>query len=382
MLGRASSVLVLAALLGLTENALGQATSPDQPAPAASDTTTPAKKPLPWHDSSLIWVQRATTQTLGIGPKPLSADPYYDWVFYVRPRYSFWENETSSLSVRGQFELDHEFTNSDVTTEKNQTLLADTVLALVPEHAFVSQGEYLTLLSLSLPRVVLPTSTASYNAGNIAQVGVRALFLQDFPLRENEPWLPRGRVALRAGYSYQFARDIVPELSTLNQVRMDLAGHSVSNDQVGGAALAQHLFMVHGLAGVDIWRKIIGIDAEFGVDPVLKFPLEKNPVLCNVVQTGCIAVSDVNNPQRYGVITLFDAFVEARAFDNAVHVAVGYENVTNELNPASEYRNPLWSPDAHVYLRLDFVPDLLLEPPVPTAPRAGPEPGRNVASAR
>jgi len=381
MLDRALGVLAFAALLAVAGSAPAQPLASDQVAQDQTAAREAPKKSLAWHDSSLLWVQRTTTQTLGVGPKPQSADPYYDWVFYLRPRYSLWENDTSSLSVRGQLELDHEFTNSDTTTEKHETLLGDSVLAVVPEHAFVSHGEYLTLLSLSLPRLVLPTATASYNAGNIAQLGVRAFLLQDLPLRENESWFPRARLALRAGYSYQFARYVVPELSTLNQVRMDLEGHSVSNNQIAGAALPEHLFILHGLAGADIWRNVIGFDAEFGIDPAIRFPLQEHTLL-DFPLTGPYEVQNVDRPQRYGVLTLLDVYVEARALDNAFHVALGYENITNQLAPASTYRSPLWSPDAHFYLRLEFVPDLLLEPPPPAAPRAGPAPGRHVASAR
>ncbi len=381
MLGRAFGVLAFAGLLAVSPRAPAQTATSDRVEQDARAAGGESKKPLPWHDSSLLWVQRASTQTLGVGPRPLSPNPYYDWVFYLRPRYYFWENDTSSLGVRGQLELDHEFTNSDTTTEKHETLLADTVLALVPEHAFVAQGEYLTLLSLSLPRVVLPTAKASYNAGNLAQVGVRAFLLQDLPLRENESWFPRARLALRAGYSYQFARYVVPELSSLNQVRMDLEGHSVSNNQIAGAALPEHLFVFHGLAGADIWRNVVGFDAEFGLDPAIKFPLREHTVL-DFPLTGPYDVQTVDRPQRYGVLTLLDVYVEARALENAFHVALGYENITNQLAPAGNHRSPLWSPDAHFYLRLEFVPDLLVEPPAPTAPRAGPAPGRNVASLR
>jgi hypothetical protein len=381
MLDRAFGVLALAALLAVAGRASAQPAALDRAVEDASVAHVEQRKPLAWHDSSVVWVQRASTQTLGVGPKPLSPDPYYDWLLYLRPRYYFWEDDTSSLSVRGQLELDHEFTNSDTTTEKNETLLGDSILALVPEHAFVARGEYLTLLSLSLPRVVLPTAKASYNAGNIAQVGVRAFLLQDLPLRENEAWLPRARLALRAGYSYQFARYVVPELSTLSQLRMDLEGHSVSNNQIAGAALPEHLFIFHGLAGADIWRNVVGFDAEFGIDPAFKFPLQ-NHTLLDFPLTGPTEVQTVDHPQRYGVLTLLDVYLEARALQNALHVALGYENVTNQLAPASRYRSPLWSPDAHFYLRLEFVPDLLIEPPAPTAPRAGPAPGRNVASLR
>jgi hypothetical protein len=380
MLARALGALVVVLLLGATRRALGEGAG-DQLAPSEGSATAAPKKPLPWHDSSVLWEQRASTQTLGVGPKPQTPNPYYDWVFYLRPRYYFWENDTSSLSVRGQLELDHEFTNSDTTTEKHETLLADSIVSLVPEHAFVAHGEYLTLLSASLPRVVLPTAKASYNAGNLAQVGVRAFLLQDLPLRENESWFPRARLALRAGYSYQFARYVVPELSGLNQLRMDLEGHSVSNNQIAGAALPEHLFIFHGLAGADIWRNVLGFDAEFGLDPAIKFPLREHSML-DFPLTGPYEVQTVDHPQRYGVLTLLDVYLEARALENAFHVAVGYENITNQLAPAGNHRSPLWSPDAHFYLRLEFVPDLLIEPPAPTAPRAGPAPGRNVASAR
>jgi hypothetical protein len=380
MLDRPLGGLAFAALLAVAGSAPAQTTGSDRAEPSSA-APVQSKKLLPWRDSSLLWVQRTSTQTLGLGPRPQTRDPFYDWVFYVRPRYYFWENQTSSLSVRGQLEVDHEFTNSDVTTQKNETLLADSILALVPEHAFVARGEYLTLLSLSLPRLVLPTAKASYDTGNIVQVGARAFLLQDLPLRENESWFPRARLALRAGYSYQFAHYVVPELSTLNQVRMDLEGHSVTNDQIAGAALPEHLFIFHGLAGADIWRDVVGFDAEFGIDPAVRFPFQEHTLL-DFPLTGPYEVQNVDRPQRYGVLTLFDVYVEARAYDNALHVALGYENITNQLAPDSRYRSPLWSPDAHFYLRLEFVPDLLVEPPAPAAPRAGPAPGRNVASAR
>jgi hypothetical protein len=382
MVRRALGVLALLGLLSSSSRALAETATSDQVATNGGDATGPRKKPLVWHDSTLVWEQRATTQTLGLGANYQSSDPYYDWVFYLRPRYYFWEDDRSSVSLRAQFSITREFTNSDLTTEKNQLVFQDTALALAPQHAFYVNGEYLTDLTLNLPRLVLPTSQASFDAGNIVQVGVRAYFLQDFPVRKNEALLPRAHVGLRLGYSYQFARYVVPELSSLHQARMDLDGHSVSNNQLAGAALPEHLGIIHGSLGADIWRNIVGISSEFGVDPALKFALPENVDVCGVVLTGCVPPQNPPDPQRFGVITLFDLSLEFRAFQNSLITSLGYENVTNQLGLDGQRRNFFWSPDAKLYLSVEFQPDLLFEPPVPTAPRAGPDSRRNVASLR
>jgi hypothetical protein len=369
------------ALLGMPSLAAAQAAVADQagarPAPGAASF----KKPVPWHDSSIIWQQDVGTQTVGLGGDYQSRDPYYDWVFYLRPRYYFWEDEHSSLSVRAQFSAAYEFTNSDVSTQKNELWFGDTVLSLVPQHSFVQNGDYLTSLDLSLPRLVLPTSKVSFDSGDIVQVGARAYLFQGFPVREGEPLLPRARAALRVGYGYQFAKSVVPENPSLSVFTMDPSGRVVSSSQLAGAALAQHTAIFHGLLGADIWRDIVGIESEFGIDPAWKFKLPPAQPICGVILTGCAPAQDVPNPQTYGVITTFDAYVEFHFLKSALTPAIGYQNITNQLGPNGEHRNFFWSPDAKVYVRLEFQPDLLLEPrAAPRFTRESTYP--NVASAR
>jgi hypothetical protein len=375
--GRALGISIGLALACASQTADAQPASPDY-APLvrqSSDSATP--KPVAWHDSSVLWSQRLSTENVGVGHDYQTRNPFYDWNFYLRPRYYLWENERSSLSLRGQLWTSVEFTNSDTTTRKNELVFEDTLLSLVPQHSFVMNGDYLTDLTLSLPRVVLPTSKPSYDSGYIANVGVRAFLLQAFPLRENEPVLARGHVGLRVGYGYQFARAVVPELSTLNQLRMDLEGHSVSNDQLIGAALIEHLGVVHGVVGADLWRDRLSIEGEAGIDPASRFRLRNQPVL---TATGPYTPLQVSNPTRYGVATLFDLYVELKSFGGALKSDLGWENITGQLAPGSYRRTMFWSPDAKLYLKFEFVPDLLLAPRATTIARGLARP--SVASAR
>jgi hypothetical protein len=361
------------ALVAVTGSSRAQSTTADR-APSSDGSPRPAPKPVPWHDSTVLWSQRATTQTLGVGDDYQSRDPYYDFTFYLRPRYYFWENERTSLSVRGQLWASVELTNSNTSTDRGEFLLEDTLVSLTLQHAFVKKGEHLTDITLSLPRLELPTSKAGFQSGKIAQLGVRAFPLHAFPLREGAPFLPRGHVALRLGYGYQFARAIVPERSTLDRLRTDLSGRSVSNDQLGGAAFAEHVGVIHALAGADLWRDVLAIEGEFGIDPAYKFALAESAPICGVVLTGCVEPATVEDPQRLSMITTLDVYLQVRSLEGALKTALGYENITAQLGPGGERRGALWSPDAKFYLKLELTPDLLLSPPSAAAARAAGRP--------
>src|SRR5689334_4741221 len=205
MVAPVRQLLNVLAVLAAAGTARAQAPVDRVPTGTTTETASPPKR-VPWHESTAIWSQRTTTQTVGVGKDVQSRDPYYDWVFYLRPRYYFWENDRTSLSARGQVWASVELTNSNTSTERGEFLLEDSLLSLTLQHAFVKQGEYLTDITLSFPRLEIPTSKAGYQSGKIVQLGVRALPLTAFPLREGAPFLPRGHVALRLGYGYQFAR--------------------------------------------------------------------------------------------------------------------------------------------------------------------------------
>jgi len=358
--GRLLPLLAGLAALAVSSTAAAQGTA-DQAVSAAQRKYGEDQRRVPWHDSTAIWSQRLGSQTVGLGTDYQSRDPYYDWVFYLRPRYYFWESDRSSLSLRAQLSGIVELTNSNTTTKQREFLLGDTLLSLVPEHAFVKHGAYLTDLALSLPRVVLPTSKA-YRLGKIAEVGVRALLVQAFPLREGDDWLPRAYVGFRAGYGYQFANWTVPSSSTLEQVRMTLDSTLLASGQLTGAALAEHIGVVHGILHADVFKDIVALESEFGLDPLVKFDLPNDEPLCGNVLTGCVPVAAVAN-QRYQPATYLDVYVDTFAFDHALKVSFGYENITSQLGLGGERRNFFWSPDAKVYLRLEFQPDYLLKRP-------------------
>jgi hypothetical protein len=368
-------------LLGLSGRAPAQTPAADHEAEPPAAAGSARKKPLFWHDSTVIWQQRAGSQTLHVGSDYQSSDPYYDWVFYLRPRLYFWEDERSSVSLRAQVWTIYEFTNSDVTTQKNELMFGDTVLSLVPAHAFVKHDDYLTELELSLPRLDLPTSKSSWDSGEILQLGVRAYLLQDFPVRGGQSFLPRAHLGFRTGYSYQFARSIVPENPSLNQGVTSWEGVVVNTHQIAGAALAEHVAVIHGVFGADLYRDTVAFDGEFGLDPAWKFRLPPTQPICGNVLTGCTAAGEPPDPQRYGVVTTFDAHVEFRAFSGSLVTGVGYQNITLQNGPDGQHRNALWSPDAKFYLALQFQPDLLLEPPA-AARYTRARPLTNVASAR
>jgi hypothetical protein len=352
-----ASALLAPALLALSGSARAQGTADQAVTAAQADRT--GLRHVPWHDSTFVWQQRVGSQTVGLGADYQSRDPYYDWVFYLRPRYYFWENERTSLSVRAQVGASVELTNSNTTTKQQEFLFDDTLLAFSPEHAFVKDGEYLTDLTLSLPRFVFPTSKSAAASGKIMQIGVRALLVQAAPLREGEDFFPRGYVALRLGYDYQFARWVVPEDPSFWQYRTSVGGVVVANHQLAGAALAEHTGVVHGIVHADIFRDIVALESEFGIDPAYDFEIP-NDVRVKLL-TGDALPETVSNPQRLTVLTYLDAYLDLMAFNHALKVSIGYQNVTNELNPQSERRNPIWSPDAKLYLRLEFQPDFLLK---------------------
>jgi len=355
-------VRTLAALAALAVSGAAHAQGTADQAVTSAQRKKEGEKRVAWHDSSAIWQQRATTQTLGIGGDYQSADPYYDWVFYLRPRYYLWETGTSSFSLRGQLAGSVELTNSDTTARRGEFEIQDTIIALAPEHAFVKDGEYLTDLTLSLPRFVIPTSRAGYESGKILQVGLRALLVQAFPLREGQDWLARAFVGIRGGYDYQFARSIVPESSTLDRVTTDLGGHLVTNDQLAGAAMAEHTGVIHGIVHADIFKDFLGIESEFGLDPAYKFALPAATPVCNV-STGCVEPTDVKDPTRLAVTTYLDAYVDVLLFDHALKASAGYENITGQMGMDGERRSFFWSPDAKVYLKLEFQPDFLVKKP-------------------
>lgn len=343
---------MIVAAFALAAGTAGAQTRVDRPVAVSESTKFAPEAKLPWRETYFIFQQRASTQTLGIGDDYQSRNAYYDWLFYLRPRLYVWENERTTLSLRGQVAVLREFTDSDATTTRGEIELQDSAISLVPEHVFYADGDYETRLTLSLPRVELPTSKPSRDAGRIMQLGARALFMQAFALRAGEDAFPRGHAGVRLGYGYEFWGANVGENSDLRRVRLDLEGRSVTNNQIGGAAVSEHRGVIHALAGVDILRDVLSLEVEAGIDPSSRYALSDSEV-CSV-STGCVRASSVADPQRYAVTTFLDMNVSASAIRDILRVSVGYENIAGQIGADGQRRSVFWSPESKFYLALEL----------------------------
>jgi hypothetical protein len=341
----------------------------DRPVAVSESTKFAPEAKLAWRETYFLFQQRASTQTLGVGADYQSRNAYYDWFFYLRPRLYVWDNADTSLSLRGQVALLREFTDSDATTTRGELELQDSALSLVPEHVFYADADYETRLTLSLPRLELPTSKPSRDAGKIMQIGVRALFMQAFALRTGEDAFPRGHAGVRLGYAYELWGANVGENSDLRRVRLDVAGRSVTNSQIGGAAVSDHRGLMHAVVGGDIFRDVVSFELEAGIDPWSRYPLSDSEV-CNV-STGCVRAASVVDPQRYAVSTFLDANVSAVPVRDVLRVIFGYENISSQIGANGRRRSALWSPDAKLYLtlelRLDGLYQAIRRPPAQQA---------------
>jgi hypothetical protein len=56
-------------------------------------------------------------------------------------------------------------------------------------------------------------------------------------------------------------------------------------------------------------------------------------------------------------------YLDTFAFEHALKVSFGYENITAQLGGDGQRRTFFWSPDAKLYLKLEFQPDYLLKKP-------------------
>lgn len=356
MLGRRLTLVALLTLLELSGTRLARAQEAPATDSAAASTRPEAAPPSPvsWHDSTILLKESVGTQTVGVGADYQSRNPYFDTALYLRPRYYLWESAPSSLSIRAQIPVTHEATNSDTTTKRGEVLLQDTILMLAPER---TSGDA-TRVTLSVPRLTLPTSYASRKSGKIMDAGVRAVVDHSVPLRTTSKLLPSGRLATRLGYEYGFVTGTVPTADTLTRLRRDLDGHSVRNGQISGAAFSDHYVVLRGIVGADVYADVLSFALELGVDPAHRRRLPTP--LVRGLDTGPYLARSTQDPSRWIMTTYLDA---AFTFHVAglLDVAIGYENITGQLGPDGRRRNIFYSPDAKFYVYAELLLDKMYE---------------------
>ena len=302
-------------------------------------------------NSTLRWDQSATAQTVGLGDDFQSSNPTYDWSFVLAPRYYLYEDEAQKYSLRGSIGLAREFTNSDATTDRGEWTLTDALLTSVYGRELYSNGEWDTVLTLRAPDLSFPTSKVSASIGKNLGVGGGIALWQTVPLNGSKAKALQNFLVIPAvGYTHTFTDFTEATADDLNLTRMDLNGQSVPTNHLAGAAFAQHQLDISVTLDLAISDRVSWGNV-FGWRPTWKyeFDLENDDQLCGPVVTGCITPGRRDDRNNYLVITTFSSELAITVFDEMT-IAVGYNNIANQLGLDGKRRNMFYSPDARVYL--------------------------------
>ncbi len=324
-------------------------------APAQIDRGTPATPPgpgkrRPWRDTWLVWQNTVSTQTIHIGGSYQSSDPTYEMSVWIRPRYYFIDTDDELLSIGGRVDVIREFTNSDVTTEKDETTLSDATLYTSYGRRLAGHGEHGTFARIVLPILTFPTSKFSYSNGTILGVGTELRLTQAMPLAgPDAPVFKRLSVAAAVGYTHTFTRAVVPTDPELRRVRMDPDGNSVPGDQLVGAAFPEHELQLSVRMAAEITDRL-SLFMEGAYRPEWKYGFG-NVSDCGVVSTGCAPVPPGISPTRYVALTQFEAFLDYELTDG-LGAAIGYINLEQQPAPDGQRRSILWSPGAQFYFQI------------------------------
>lgn len=333
----------------------GATAAPTPVAPAAKDEAQaspkrrkePEKKKtkLPWHGTTFLVSQYATTQTIGLGSDYLSRDNLYALWLVFDPRYYFYEDDIQAVSVRMRIHADLELTNSDTTTRGRETQLLDTWLLGSYSRLLYEDRAWITRVSTG-PRVLFPTSKTSWNAGTRLMLGWSAGAMQGIPLAgKGKPWFPSMGVTGSLAYTKYVNRSTAPESAGFERQVTDTDGRVFVSNVFSPKAMTSHQLMAiigadfkitdrWGLAAMNYW--ILGWKYGFSDGAAVHTP------------TGSAPVGRIEDPQNFAVTTWFYVATDYEVIPQ-LSIGIGYYNRTNQIGPDGTRRNMLWSPDATVF---------------------------------
>jgi hypothetical protein len=318
-----------------------------------------AKKPekLKWRGTGFVWGNSVSTETVGIGQDYQSSNPSYEMAFNLRPRWYVYDDEDQNISIRGDFGVYREFTNSDSTSRRGEWSFSDFRIQGAYGRDLAKDGDYKTDLRLRVPNLDLPTSKVSANNGRYFALGASVGIGQQIPLTGgDQEWLSTATGSFTVGYTHWFSRATTPTNSDLDRVRMDPDGRAVSTDQLSAGAFAEHSVPMRLEAGLQIHEKVTWTTG-MGWTMFWKYKFQDDAQICNV-STGCVTPERVDEPKNFGVNTYFSTEVSVDV-TKEFGVALAYENLTGQLGPSSERRNILYSPDARFFLGASLALDEL-----------------------
>lgn len=330
---------------------LAWGTEPASPSDTGTRPTSVAEKDdvpqLPWRLSLLRLDQSVSAQTVGVGKDYQTYNPSYDMTLLFRPRWYLYEDEMQNVSLRGEAGFFHEFTNSDVTTERGESSLTDAQLFATFARTLHRNRAYRTEVSLRAPLLTFPTSKVSARSGTVLGVGASFTIAQDVPLAgAKSAFFQSATSALRVGYAHTFTKAIVPTNGELRRRRADPEGRLLIDDQFGTPAFPEHEGTIRLIVDVGVSERVRWGTA-FTWLPLWKYELPETQI-CSVA-TGCVEPDSVEDPQRFLVTTVFESEVAWQLIDELV-LAAGYSNLTSQVGTSGERRNIFYSPFARFYV--------------------------------
>ena len=344
---------ILAVVLGLAGaaapvaahgDASGVESSPSVTRPGAPAEDDAASR---WKGSILLFDQSMTTQTVGVGGDYQSYDPTYEWWIAFKPKYTPFERKNDSISLNLWMNLYLELTNSDTTTEYHELLVGPTYLWATYNHTFRDVRGYKTSVTLG-PRANLPTDKAAYDIGQIIELGAVGSASQSFPLAgEGARALNSARLAVGAIYGHPFDRYTAPVNGDLHQLREDINGLSIIDDQIAGEMNVRNALSLSLSGELQVLRRL-----SLSLSYVLINQWRYSPTSVQLpTPTGPAEVMSIADPTTYSVKTWLTSSV-AYDLNDELSVSLGYYNLANQLAPDGTRRSPLWSPSARFFLTL------------------------------
>jgi len=299
-----------------------------------------------WHGSVLLFDQSMTTQTAGIGADYQSANPTYEWWIAIKPQVFLFERPRDRLSVNLWTNLYLELTNSDTTTERRELLFGPTYLWSSYGRTLIERGAYKTTLTAG-PRVTLPTDKAARAAGQYFVLGASVGAAQALPLRGKNVRVLRGlRLGASVVYNHPFWAATTPTNDDIHQLRQDLGGRTIIDDQLRGALNTKHALNLYFTADLQILSRLA-----FASSYVLlqQWSYEATPAVVPTMTGPVVVGPGIADPTTYRVTTWLTSSFDY-TLTNELLVSLGYLNRASQLGPDGTRRNPLWSPEARLFL--------------------------------
>ena len=197
------------------------------------------------------------------------------------------------------------------------------------------------------PRLILPTDKGARDSGLMLGAGASAGLAQTFPLRGGGAALLRSaRLGATAIYNHPFNRATTPVNDGIHQLRQDIAGRAVISDQLRGEMNTQNALTLSFFGDLQVARRV-DVSASYVILQSWLYAPSDTPI-CSPL-TWCVVPMSIADPSTYRVSTWLTASVGYDVTDE-LSLTLGYYNLAQQLGPLGTRRDPLWSPNARIFL--------------------------------